>query len=433
MSCNAVMLSCCDCMRRMKPETVERTIKALRMMRKGQTLERVSSELNVEKGNLSRDIKQLREEVHFWGSIIDGPLGKERLLEDGSTQSMRAQLEERRIRRAEEGFITGGSAPFGCLLEKGILREDPGKVETLMKVFKAHLEGKTKVEIAKMYGLSPTKIYAILRDERYVGKFTFLGKQYEGAWQPIVDPELFEEVQRRLPADSKRTLFGYEWYNKQIRANEKEKGVVERIVRRFLKEKNIREIAVSEHLPWWIVASIVRDERRTGSVTEHGKLVPSGYPEIVSREEWAEMQRINPSGADFMKQKAVKNHIKVRQCIPAIRPQITEKTGLCRATVRKIVRKMKKDGELKERADGLLQFSWLPFPANIPVLSKTSRGREKDEAIRNMLSQNWLTVKELADKTGYSYFSIRFYVQKLKPEIERKRTREGFRMHLKTH
>ena len=426
-----MMLSSCDYMRRMKPETLERTIKALQMMKKGATLERAASELNVEKGNLSRDIKQLREEVSFWGSVIDGPLRTERLLEEGNAQKLREQLENLRIKRAEKGLITGGAAPFGCVLKNGVLEEKHGEIKTLREIFRTYLEGKTKAEIAKMFGLSQTKVYTILRDEHYIGKFTLLGKPYQGAWKPIIDPRMFEEVQNRLPATSKRILFGYEWYKKQIRINEKGRKVVDRVVDRFLKEKNIRKIATSEGLPWWIVSNIVRDERRTGKITKSGKLVSSGYPEIVSREKWVEMQRINPSGADFMKQKAIQNQIKVRWCIPAIRAQIIEQTGLCRATVRKIVRKMKEDGELKERADGLLQFTWLPFPENIPILSKTARSRQKDDAIRRMLSEGWLTMKELAEKTGYSYYSIRFHVQKLRPEIERKRTKEGFKLHLK--
>jgi len=426
-----VTLSSCDCMRKMKPETVERTIKALRMMKKGAMLERVASELNVEKGNLSRDIKQFREEVNFWGSVIDGPLRTEWLLEEGSTQNLRERLENLRVKRAEEGLITGGAAPFGCILRHGVLEEKLGEIETLREIFRTYLEGKTSAGIAKMFGFSPSKLYIILRDERYIGKFTFLGKPYQGAWKPIIDPYMFEEVQSRLPASSERLVFGYEWYKKQIRINEKKRQVIDRVVDRFLKEKNIRKIAISEGLPWWIVSDIVRGERRTGKITKNGKLVSSGYPESVPREKWVEMQRINLSAAGFMKQKGVQNCIKVRQCIPAIRAQIIEQTGLCSATVRKIVRKMKEDGELKERADGLLQVAWFPFPENIPFLSKTASGRQKDDAIRRVLSEGWLTIKELAEKTGYSYYSLRFYVQKLRPEIERKRTKEGFKLHLK--
>lgn len=426
-----MMLSSCDCMRRMKPETVERTIKALRMMKKGARLERAASELDVEKGNLSRDIKQLEREVHFWGSIINGPVRTEGVLEKEDSRGLRERFGQLKIKRAEEGLWPGGVPPFGCIMKNGLLKEKPGEIEILRQIFSMFLEGCSKAEIARRFELALTKVYTILRDRRYIGEFTYFSKTYKGAWSPIIDPCMFEEVQSRLPAKSIRLIFGYEWYNKQIRINEKKKKVIDRVVDRFLKEKNIRKIAISEGLPWWIVANVVRNERRTGKVTKDGKLVSSGCPETVSREKWVEMQRINPTGADFMKDKKDRNRIEIRKCIPGFRWQISEKTGLCSHTIRKNIQYMKEKGELKERDDGLLQSSWLPYPENIPMTRKTAGARQKVEKIRQLLSEGWWTMRELAEKIGCSYHTIRFHVQELRPEIERKRTKEGFKLHLK--
>lgn len=420
-------------MRRMKNETVERTIKALRMLKQhNKTLEETARELGVDKGNLSRDIRQMKDEVNFWSSIIDGPVRTERLLEADITRILREKFKQLKIRRAEEGRLPGGTPPFGCVLKNGLLFEKPGEIETLREIFRLYLDGKTRAEIARRFGMSPSKVYTILRDERYIARFTYIGKIYKGGWKPFINPEIFEEVQRKRPKDSTLLLWGYEWYDQKIRINDEKKEVIDSVVEKFLEEKNIRKIAISMGLPWWIVSSIVRDERRTGKIMKNGKLIPSGYPETVPRETWEKMQRIKPSGASFMKQKAVENQLKIRKCIPAFRWQIYEKTRLCRPTVRKNINQMKRNGELKERADGLLQFSWLPYPEDVSILSRTVKGRQKAEKIRHLLSERWLTMSELAEKTGISYFSIRNYTQKLRPELERRRTKKGFKLHLKS-
>jgi len=71
---------------------------------------------------------------------------------------------------------------------------------------------------------------------------------------------------------------------------------------------------------------------------------------------------------------------------------------------------------IKERSDGLLQKSWLPFPKKVG--SRERRGREKIEKIREALSEGrWITQKEIVKRTGIHPGSVQQYLKRIENEM----------------
>jgi len=98
--------------------------------------------------------------------------------------------------------VAGGNpvtrAPKGYSFVNGKLQinQDAAKVHSLFKTF---LEKDYSLNgLAKNYGLSVNGLKKILSNRTYLGEIKFCGQIHKGSHQPIISPEIFYAVQRKL-------------------------------------------------------------------------------------------------------------------------------------------------------------------------------------------------------------------------------------------
>ncbi|MEM4605416.1 MAG: recombinase family protein [Candidatus Pacearchaeota archaeon] len=100
-------------------------------------------------------------------------------------------------RKAELGKAMS-RAPFGYVLSEGNLIEnqDSSKVHSIFKEF---LETEISLNaLAKKYSLSVNGLKKILTNRTYLGEIKFGGKIFKGNHKPLISPEIFYAVQRKL-------------------------------------------------------------------------------------------------------------------------------------------------------------------------------------------------------------------------------------------
>ncbi len=88
--------------------------------------------------------------------------------------------------------------PLGYSLKDGTLKpnQDASKVHSLFRVF---LEKNYSLNsLAKNYGLSVNGIKKILTNRTYLGEIKFAGSLHKGNHHPLISPEIFYAVQRKL-------------------------------------------------------------------------------------------------------------------------------------------------------------------------------------------------------------------------------------------
>lgn len=106
---------------------------------------------------------------------------------------------------------TGGAYSLGYAVDPATKRfvEDPVSAAVVREIFEMYANGKTLIEIvrhcndcgyrtSKGRPFSRTSLTTILRNRRYIGYYLYKDVEIEGGMPVIVDPELFENVQRRL-------------------------------------------------------------------------------------------------------------------------------------------------------------------------------------------------------------------------------------------
>ena len=101
-------------------------------------------------------------------------------------------------RKAKEGgFIT--KAPFGYkLVNKQLLvdEESSGKIK---QIFEEFLNSEISLtQLAKKNGFTTAGIKKLLQNTTYIGKVKFANKETEGQHEPIIDQQLFKQVQEKL-------------------------------------------------------------------------------------------------------------------------------------------------------------------------------------------------------------------------------------------
>ena len=101
-------------------------------------------------------------------------------------------------RKAKEGgFIT--KAPFGYkLVNKQLLidEESSGKVKQIFEEFLTSEISLT--QLAKKNGFTTAGIKKLLQNTTYIGKVKFANKETDGQHEPILDQQLFKQVQEKL-------------------------------------------------------------------------------------------------------------------------------------------------------------------------------------------------------------------------------------------
>ena len=111
---------------------------------------------------------------------------------------------------------TGGAYSLGYAVDPVTKHfvEDPVSANTVREIFSMYADGKTIMEIVRYCNqqgyltnkgqpFSRNSLSKMLRNKRYIGYYIYKDIEIEGGMPAIVDPELFESVQRRLKMNHK--------------------------------------------------------------------------------------------------------------------------------------------------------------------------------------------------------------------------------------
>jgi hypothetical protein len=110
-------------------------------------------------------------------------------------------LEIKRIQRMEkrvkEGKIVNRAA-WGYVVRQGklIQNEEASSVYNLFRTFLSKEYSLNK--LADSFGLSVNGLKKVLTNRVYLGELKFMGRFYKGEHKPIISPDLFYAVQRKL-------------------------------------------------------------------------------------------------------------------------------------------------------------------------------------------------------------------------------------------
>jgi hypothetical protein len=112
-------------------------------------------------------------------------------------QEIGSKLKKGMDKKAKQGELVT-RAPLGYNVVNGelIQNEEAAIVHSLFKTF---LEKEYSLNsLAKNYGLSINGLKKVLTNRTYLGEIKFAGKLNKGKHQPLISPEIFYAVQRKL-------------------------------------------------------------------------------------------------------------------------------------------------------------------------------------------------------------------------------------------
>jgi len=397
------------------------TIRGLRVIAKGASKTEAAKGEGKEYSNFSPVLKRFKKDFPILCELVEDAKNILRLVEadDPVKKAKRA-----RQRIADAGRLPCGPAPFGTFLKDGWLypKEEGGQHKVLLNLLEDYANGNSFVSLAKKYRftkMSPDKIRRLVRDTRLDNRFMWGGKECIGGWERIVPEELWKRVESRYPPRSGGLIYPYEWLN-QNPAIIPEKAIKCRsMIKRYINGEPTVKIIEAEEIDENLFRSLVTDERRTGLVEKDGKLLPSGYPEVINRKDFEKARSIRKSGERLKKlldkrkktgKRTRARIIKILSLKPNYRSEITKKIGdRSSGQIAKVILEMKKDQLLEERADGLIYLYGLP-PKGIPM-RKPNRARANTEIIMPCLPAfRW----QIQEKLKLSPAVTSGYVQDLK-------------------
>ncbi len=101
-------------------------------------------------------------------------------------------------RKAKEGgFIT--KAPFGYKLINKQLLINPDQKDKIKSIFEEFLNSNISLtQLAIKNGFTTSGIIKLLSNTTYLGKVKFANHETEGQHEPLIDKQLFEQVQNKL-------------------------------------------------------------------------------------------------------------------------------------------------------------------------------------------------------------------------------------------
>jgi len=98
---------------------------------------------------------------------------------------------------SEGGFIT--KAPRGYKLVSKSLIIDPEQEQEVREIFKKYLETDISLtQLGKQHNMTTAGIKKLLLNTTYIGDVKFAGQIHKGTHTPIINPEIFYAVQRKL-------------------------------------------------------------------------------------------------------------------------------------------------------------------------------------------------------------------------------------------
>ncbi|MBW6442669.1 recombinase family protein [Patescibacteria group bacterium] len=100
-------------------------------------------------------------------------------------------------KKFEDGdLITRAPLGYNAINKKLVPKEDSYIIQEIYQTF---LNTDTSLtQLAKKYNLSVNGLKKVLSNETYLGKIKFAGKVVKGKHTPLISPELFEKVQKKL-------------------------------------------------------------------------------------------------------------------------------------------------------------------------------------------------------------------------------------------
>ncbi len=100
-------------------------------------------------------------------------------------------------KKAKQGKLMSRVAR-GYSLVEGKLEENEN-ASRVHSVFKEYLENEISLnKLSKKFGLSVNGLKKVLKNRTYLGEIKFNGRIYKGTHKPIISPEIFYAVQRKI-------------------------------------------------------------------------------------------------------------------------------------------------------------------------------------------------------------------------------------------
>jgi site-specific DNA recombinase len=101
-------------------------------------------------------------------------------------------------RKAKEGGVVT-KAPLGYKIINKQLILDPENIERVRSIFKEFLETEISLtQLAKKNGLTTSGVKKVLMNTAYIGKTKWADVESQGTHQILIEPELFELVQKKM-------------------------------------------------------------------------------------------------------------------------------------------------------------------------------------------------------------------------------------------
>lgn len=102
--------------------------------------------------------------------------------------------------KAKQGQVMTRVALGYSLKEKKLVEnQDSSKVHS---IFKEYLESNISLnKLSKKYGLTVNGLKKVLKNRTYLGEIKFNGEIFKGNHKPIISPEIFYAVQRKIKKD----------------------------------------------------------------------------------------------------------------------------------------------------------------------------------------------------------------------------------------
>ncbi len=100
------------------------------------------------------------------------------------------------IQAKQGNLVTRAPLGYDVIEGKLVKNQDSSRVHSLFKIF---LEKDYSLnQLSKNYGLSINGLKKVLTNRTYLGEIKFAGKLNKGTHEPILNPEIFYAVQRKL-------------------------------------------------------------------------------------------------------------------------------------------------------------------------------------------------------------------------------------------
>lgn len=133
------------------------------------------------------------------------------------SEELGEQIFETWVTLAKQGRRPAGLAPFGTVNERGILKPHPETHAHLLAMYRLFAETTSlravwdylvanRVPPPKASEWNVNTIRHILSNPIYVGRIQWAGEEYQARWDPLVPPELWQEVQDLLARRRTRPL-----------------------------------------------------------------------------------------------------------------------------------------------------------------------------------------------------------------------------------